>query len=360
MEGGRNDRRGVGNGRGVCNCLGVVRPGDVGEQRAVNYLDLFSGIGGFALGAYWAGMRFDKHYFSEVDDWATKLYQKRFPDAIPLGDIRGIDGKALADSNVCNDGGVQQAGELQQQRQSGTRRERTATSGGGRWILTGGFPCQDISFAGKGAGLEGERSGLWWEYHRLIGELRPRFAIVENVAALTVRGIDVVLGSLAEIGFDAEWDSIRASDVGAPHRRDRIWIVAYPQEFPERPGLCEGKPGGQRGRRPGNSSGEVADTESKRVEGSRAAGQQESGVSAGKRLPGRDGAGQGTADGAVITRLGGRLDGLPGWLDGWEEGLPRLATGVPNRVDRLRGLGNAIVPQIAQLLFTRIKEVIDE
>jgi DNA (cytosine-5)-methyltransferase 1 len=160
------------------------------------YLDLFSGIGGFALGAFWAGIRFNGHYFSEVDNYAVSIYQKRFPDAIPLGDIRKIDGTKLPK---------------------------------GRWVLSGGFPCQDISIAGKGAGLEGDRSGLWYEYARLIGEIRPEFAIMENVGAITFRGLDGVLLSLARIGYDAEWQDIRASDLEAPHRRERIWILAYPQ-----------------------------------------------------------------------------------------------------------------------------------
>lgn len=90
--------------------------------------------------------------------------------------------------------------------------------------------CQDISIAGKGAGLDGERSGLWFEYARIIDELRPRYAVMENVGALTIRGIDSVLGSLAEIGYACEWQDIRASDVGAPHRRERIWIVAYAEQ----------------------------------------------------------------------------------------------------------------------------------
>lgn len=159
------------------------------------FLDLFSGIGGFHLGAQWAGLHFDGYYYSEVDPYAIKVYAKRFPDAVWLGDITKIDGHDLPQ---------------------------------GEWIIAGGFPCQDISVAGKGAGLEGERSGLWYEYARIIGELRPRFAIMENVGALAFRGLDSVLGSLAAIGYDAEWQDIRASDVGAPHRRERIWIVAYP------------------------------------------------------------------------------------------------------------------------------------
>jgi DNA (cytosine-5)-methyltransferase 1 len=158
------------------------------------YLDLFAGIGGFALGAYWAGVRFDRHYFSEVDSYAISVYQKRFPDAIFLGDIKSIEGSKLPR---------------------------------GDWFFSGGFPCQDISVAGKGVGLEGSRSGLWFEYARLIGELRPKYAIIENVDALTVRGLEQVLGSLADVRYDAIWQDIRACDLGAPHRRERIWIVAF-------------------------------------------------------------------------------------------------------------------------------------
>ncbi len=94
-------------------------------------------------------------------------------------------------------------------------------------VVSGGFPCQDISSAGKGAGIDGERSGMWREMARIIGEVRPRFAFVENSPVLTSRGLDRVLGDLAEMGFDAKWGVVSAADVGAPHRRDRIWIVAH-------------------------------------------------------------------------------------------------------------------------------------
>jgi len=94
-------------------------------------------------------------------------------------------------------------------------------------LICGGFPCQDISYAGKGAGIEGKRSGLWKEFYRIICELRPRFVLVENVPALLGRGLDVVLGDLASCGYDAEWESLPAAAFGAPHRRDRIFVVAY-------------------------------------------------------------------------------------------------------------------------------------
>lgn len=93
-------------------------------------------------------------------------------------------------------------------------------------VVSGGFPCQDISAAGKGAGLEGERSGLWSEMVRIIRQVQPRHVFVENSPMLTSRGLGAVLGDLAEMGFDAQWGVISAADTGAPHLRERIWIAA--------------------------------------------------------------------------------------------------------------------------------------
>jgi len=93
-------------------------------------------------------------------------------------------------------------------------------------VVSGGFPCQDISCAGKGAGLDGDRSGLWCEFARILREVRPRYAFIENSPMLTVRGLDRVLCDLAEMGFDAKWCVLGAAHVGAPHLRERIWIVA--------------------------------------------------------------------------------------------------------------------------------------
>lgn len=283
----------------------------------MNYIDLFSGIGGFALGAYWAGWRFDRHYFSEIDPWCCKLYQQRFPEAIPLGDIKGIDGRRLVSDTKRHD-------DAQNESRRGEER-RTDSQGtdcfGERWIISGGFPCQDISTAGKGAGITGARSGLWFEYARLIGEIRPRYAIMENVGALTRRGLDRVLGSLAEIGYDAEWSDIRASDVGAPHRRERIWIVAYPSRDGRREiGTWEHTA----------SSEKVADPNNQGLQ---------------RRY-----------------ERGERFRELPPWSSGeaytggWESEprIRRVAHGVQQRVDRLKGLGNAIVPQIAEMIFRQL------
>lgn len=248
------------------------------------FLDLFSGIGGFHLGAQWAGLHFDGYYYSEVDPYAIKVYAKRFPDAIGLGDITKIDGRSLPK---------------------------------GDWIIAGGFPCQDISVAGKGAGLAGSRSGLWYEYARIISELRPKYAIMENVGALTFRGLDAVLGSLAEIGYDAEWQDIRASDVGAPHRRERIWIVAYPElrRISERrrdDGTC-GKNRLMAGILRNDASSLPKQTAS------------------------------------MVEKVEYKNKGHVGWRT--ESDVLRVAHGVPSRVDRLKCLGNSIVPQIAQMIF---------
>lgn len=94
-------------------------------------------------------------------------------------------------------------------------------------VVSGGFPCQDISAAGNGAGIDGERSGLWREMARIVGEVRPRFVFVENSPLLVRRGLAVVLGDLTELGYDSGWCVMGAADVGAPHQRDRIWIVAH-------------------------------------------------------------------------------------------------------------------------------------
>lgn len=151
---------------------------------------LFAGIGGFDLGFERAG--FDCRWQVEIDNYATKILEKHWPKVHRQRDIRD-----------CN----------------ATNLERVD-------CIIGGFPCQDISYAGRGAGLAGERSGLFFEAVRLVRELQPRAVVLENVAALLTRGMDRVLGTLAEIGYDAEWHCIPAAAVGAPHIRDRAFVVA--------------------------------------------------------------------------------------------------------------------------------------
>ena len=163
---------------------------DLGDK-PLTFGSLFAGIGGFDLGLERAGMVCK--WQVEIDEYASKVLAKHWPNVHRWDDVRTWP------------------------------QENTEYVD----VICGGFPCQDISYAGLGAGLDGERSGLWFEFARVVREMEPRFVIVENVAALLTRGLDRVLGTLAAIGFDAEWHCIPAASVGAPHIRDRVFVVAY-------------------------------------------------------------------------------------------------------------------------------------
>jgi DNA (cytosine-5)-methyltransferase 1 len=177
------------------------------------------------------------------------------------------------------------------------------TFDGRRWrgfvdVVSGGFPCQDISAANsKGAGINGEKSGLWREFARIVREVQPRYAFVENSPALVVRGLGTVLGDLAEMGMDAGWGVLGAIHVGAPHSRERIWIAAY-----------------------SNSEGTVAHPSKPRLQGE-------------------------TWEGMPGTRRASIQPACGGWWS-TEPGMGRVAHGVANRMDRIRSLGNGQVPAV--------------
>ena len=368
---------------------------------------LFAGIGGFDLGLAWAG--YDIAWQVEEDEWCRKVLAKHWPDVARFTDVRDCGLHNLEPVDV----------------------------------ICGGFPCQDISLAGRQAGLDGERSSLWWEMRRIVGELRPPYVIVENVPNLFIRGFDRVLGSLSEIGYDAEWGVISANDVGAPHLRQRLWIVAYPasvgsggvtgklrtederqaqerqeERVPESDESSKSQGTGGAVAYPAGARGEARDGDplgngngSYRHQGVAAGQGGEGGASAMAYPHGDDRRG---ASGPVScgrhprvehrrgdTGLnvsepaeelahtsGPRLEGHTGDVShsnepgrvasgpdgsttdaglyertrwhhsGWvaEPNVGRVAHGVSKRVDRLRGIGNAIVPQIAYWLGTRIKD----
>jgi DNA (cytosine-5)-methyltransferase 1 len=238
---------------------------------SLTFGSLFAGIGGFDLGFERAGLQC--RWQVEIDPFCQKVLAKHWPDVTRYGDIR----------------------------ECGDNLERVD-------IICGGFPCQDISLAGKGAGLAGERSGLWREMLRLIRLLRPAYVVVENVAALLGRGINTVLGDLADSGYDAEWRCIRASDVGAPHGRNRVWIVAYTGST-RGAGLVTGaNPGaiGPWGLRGAEDMRSIADAPFQR----------------GDRRP------------QPLVR--------------------RMDDGLPGRMDRLRAIGNAVVPQIPEFIANQV------
>jgi DNA (cytosine-5)-methyltransferase 1 len=270
------------------------------ERMPMTFGSLFAGIGGFDLGLERAGMTCK--WQVEIDDYANRVLAKHWPDVPRHGDVRTFP-------TAARDWGVD--------------------------VICGGFPCQDISIAGKGAGLAGARSGLWYEYARIIGELRPRYVIVENVAALLARGMGTVLGDLSTLGYDAEWHVIPASAVGAPHRRERVWIVAHAigeRLRVRRRSEATGSPGG----------GEGEGHKRERIRADFGAACQ--GVS--------DADHQGESDVPVNGQARRGLPELAGGHGWWsvEPDVGRVAHGVPARVDRLRGLGNAVVPQVVEVI----------
>lgn len=244
-------------------------------------LDLFSGIGGFSLGLERTG-GFETVAFCEIEEFPRRVLAKHWPEVPCYEDVRELTAAQLAADGISVD------------------------------VITGGFPCQDISVAGKQAGIdEGTRSGLWSEIVRLTRELRPRYVIVENVANLLSgpseqrgRWFGRVLGDLAECGYDAEWENIPASAVGAPHRRERVWIIAYSKEI------------GRKGR-----------TQRQILQ-----------IAPKSRQFVREFEGQFKRPNLPTSRFCNANDGIP------------------NRVARLEALGNAVVPQIPELIGRAILE----
>jgi len=252
---------------------------------ALTFGSLFAGIGGFDLGLERSGM--ECRWQVEIDPFCQKVLRKHWPDVPKYEDVRDVGKHNLEAVG----------------------------------LVAGGFPCQDISNAGKRAGIQGQRSGLWSEYHRIICELQPRYVLVENVAALLVRGMDVVLGDLASCGYDAEWDYIPAAAFGAPYCRDRVFVLAFkPNSINDSSRrICTGfKP-------LTITSGDY-----------------------GKILPEKRAIER-------YTRWRG-ISSQDWWHKQDESRICRVADGVPNQVDRLKSLGNAVVPQVAEWLGHRIVE----
>lgn len=279
----------------------------------MNVGSLFSGIGGIEIGFERQG--FTTEWFVEYEPYAQAILRKHWPETPIHGDITTV--------NIGNLPRVD--------------------------ILTGGFPCQDISNAGKRVGITGSRSSLWKYYLEAIRVLRPRYAFIENVAALANRGLNVVLADLAEVGYDAEWYNISASAVGAPHRRERIFIISYPnscrhlhREFKEQStergeqAQCEPIPSSKdvansnfRGWNEGNKQQynnnrkwEICENESNNKD--------------------------------EIRSIIGTSNSFNGW---WavEPCLGRVADGVSHRMDRIKCLGNAVVPSVAEVFAKAIK-----
>ena len=305
---------------------------------------LFSGIGGLDLGIERglasAGVAAETIWQVEQSPFCRKILARHWPHAERYTDVRDITASSVAPID----------------------------------ILCGGFPCQDLSVAGKGAGLEGDRSGLFFEMARIIRELVPRLVVMENVPAITGRGLDVVLGTMAALGYDARWGGLRASEVGAPHRRERWFCVCWLADGckvgrsrqlvdPEQGGLAvssgamEKKKNQRHAKRPVSPdySCPVQSTASRCDEASRRP-LKSGGRSTRTLLSGRGAAtqpGLGRVPDGVPARLDipRRWPAPPGPQHDWES--PRLhqsPSGRYQRDERLSALGNSVVPACAEII----------
>lgn len=269
-------------------------------------LDLFSGIGGFSLGLEGAGM--ETVAFCEYDEKCRQVLRKHWPDVPQYNDVRTLTKEQLDNDGITDIG-----------------------------LICGGYPCQPFSTAGKRQGEADDRH-LWPELFRLVQEIRPTWVLCENVAGHISMGLDSVLADLASEGYQSQTFLIPACALGAFHRRDRVWIVGHTSLMFSNVSDLYGK----------HSEGEVSEP--------RDSGRQENEANR------ANDSGQGNeTSGESEPRMGGVPYGVSGWLDGtWEQGIPRVATGVSGRVDRLKQLGNAVVPQVVEMIGKAIMEADNE
>lgn len=292
---------------------------------------LFAGIGGIDLGLTRAG--FACEWQVEIDEYARAVLAKHWPDVPRYRDVRFFLGSKK------------------------WRRVREA------WavdLICGGFPCQDISCAGKGVGIDGARSGLWREFARILRLLRPRFVLVENTPALTHRGLGRVLGDLAALGYDAEWDCIPAAALGAPHLRWRIFILAYSHKERFKFDARQIRKGQSdvdwRSSAYSNAEGQSQlqggeqDFQRRADNGSQPPVPDAASIFAGQRWR------QQFEAYCEETRHLYWPQREPGIL-GVHDGVPAFVDGViPDRGKRLGACGNAVVPQLAEWIGRRIIE----
>jgi len=278
------------------------------------HVDLFSGVGGFTLAAQWAG--YETVLFVEKNEYCQKVLRRHWPSVPIIGDIRDV----------------------------------TEPIGIPVDLLTGGFPCQPFSTAGRRLGVDDDRY-LWPEMLRVISLFKPTWVLAENVGGiLTIdNGVvfECVLSDLEREGYEVQPFVIPACAVGAPHRRDRVWIVAHTDGFCWGDGSVEGTDRRPYRTQAGNGCEAVPDTDKSRLSRRRrlcqCSGQQPLGQGSGPITQRRE----------PQSRLGRAPDGFPrrmdrsGWDGDWEKGTPRVAKNISHRKERLIALGNAIVPQVA-------------
>jgi DNA (cytosine-5)-methyltransferase 1 len=305
------------------------------------HLDLFSGIGGFALAAKWNGYR--TVGFCDNEPYAQAVLKKHWPEVPCHKDIREVRGELCA----------------------------------GVTLLTGGFPCQPFSVAGKQRGKDDNRY-LWPEMCRVIREARPAWIIGENVAGIVNLALDTVCADLEAEGYEVEPIIIPACAVDAPHRRDRVWIIANINGLRSQKQGAEQQAGGagQLLETQQSKPSAVADSKSVGLQGSRSIWEAKGQAGLCGRERGNKELGD-VANTISQRRCGGNPEGEyaedvgqspghpwhnPGGVATWlpEPNVGRVAHGVPNRVAKLRGLGNAIVPQVAAEIIRNINIIMEQ
>jgi|SRR5215469_1068324 len=317
------------------------------------HLDLFSGIGGFALAAQWAGFR--TIGFCEIEKYCQKVLAKHFVAQIMADSfVQRVQDDGCAETSGAQ-GKVQTNGSKWEwvwanARQCGYTygdiRNLNGRDFTGVTLITGGFPCQPFSVAGKRRGAADDRA-LWPEMLRVIEEARPAWVLGENVTGIITMELDTVLSDLEALGYSTRTFVIPACGVDARHRRNRVWIVAHSGGIGNDGGSgeCRGQEGSEschQSIRPSEHAVDLADAISSRVEGSTQAGDL------GSCRSQRD---------QFVERCSGACT----WPEEsqWflESGMGRVAHGVSHRVDRLKGLGNAIVPQVAYQILKEIRKL---
>jgi len=289
--------------------------------RGLRMLDTFAGIGGFSYAATKLVGGYRTTQFIEIDPFCQKILKKHFPFTPIHDDIR------------------------------------TFTAIPGQYdVICGGFPCQSISVAGNRAGItEESRSGIFYELMRVIRMVRPRFVVLENVAAILNNGLDIVLGELSQAGYDAEWSVISASSLGACHRRSRWWCVAYTNDYGS----------------PSSSINEINDkTDSSSQERSYQVSQSSRGIESSNSGIIQSSTKSTDSNSKRLQRQNFNKMEREVWAKGntrrldpnWRQYvskpiLPRGSDGLSNRVDRTKALGNSVVPQVAAIPLQRVHDL---
>jgi len=285
-------------------------------------LDTFAGIGGFSYAAHELVGGFETTQFVEIDPFCQKVLKKHFPNVSCHDDIK------------------------------------TFTAYPEQYeVITGGYPCQDISVAGRREGITDQsRSGLFYELIRVIRLVRPKFVVMENVAAILNNGLDIVLGELSEAGYDAEWSIISASSLGAAHRRSRWWCVAYTNDYGSSSSSINevndqtDSSSQERQNQVSESSGSSESSDSRVVRSSEGNVTDSNSQGLQRKILSK------MESGIWSAKHTRRLD--PNWRSYVSKPiLPRGSYGLSNRVDRTKALGNSIVPAVAAIPLQRVHDL---